>query len=444
MRTTSPYWDAAETLPPDQLNALQQRRWRAMLAYAARELPFYQERFRDAGIVPQDIKTYDDFSRLPRLKKADLVAAFKERGHYRIGLEGLRGAPIANVVMTSGTLNFNTFASFTAHELRQGIVRCVTRELWMQGVRPGMQVLVLLPGWHLISLLESRALARLGARCVMPVGTHLPSHAMRFVETAQAAQPDYILAFTPLVPAMLDACKALGKRPREVFGSVRYLSVVGEALTPGMRAWLRSELDVVDVYERGGSSDGLWGGGECAAHRGHHVYADYYLIEVVDPETGLPVPPGEMGSVVVTTLTPGKSIYVRFDCEDWGVLLPGPCPCGRTHPVLELYDRLAHTQTIAGRKVTVQHVHALLDEIPDLLGRPFLVERTPRDGTRLLLHLTRVPGVEMSELAAQVTRQVQCQLGLEADLRWHDRVPQSGKGRLVDTGTIQEALWPNG
>jgi phenylacetate-CoA ligase len=435
------YLHSIETYPPQRLAQIQQRRLRAVLAYASQSLPFYQERFRRAGITPQEIQTVDDLRRLPRITKSDLVAAFRARGYYQIGIEGLGGQQAANVVMTSGTLNFPTFASLAPYELDRGSVRCVMRELWMQGIRPGMKVLVLLPGWHYLSLLESRALTHLGAHCIIPFGTHLSSHADRFIMAAAAARPDYILAFAPMMHALIEGCYAIGRRPQEVFFSVRYVSVVGEPLTPGMRERLKAELELNDVFERGGSSDGLWGGGECEYHRGHHVYADYFLIEVVDPASGNPVPPGELGSIVVTTLSLGKSIYLRFDCEDWGMIVPGPCPCGRTHPVIELHDRLANTLTIAGRQITSQQVRCMLDEIPALVGRPFLIERLPTSSTQLYLHLARVPGQEESDLAIQIERKCRQQLGVSPVLTWHDRMPDGWKGRIVDTARVREGLW---
>ena len=343
--------------------------------------------------------------------------------------------------MTSGTLNFPTFASLAPYEFDFGSVRSVMRELWMQGIRPGMKVLVLLPGWHYLSLLQCRALTRLGARCIIPFGTHLPSHAERFIATAAAAQPDYILAFAPMVNSLIEGSYAGGRLPKDVFSSVRYVAVVGEALTPGMRARLKSELELVDVFEQGGSSDGLWGGGECEYHRGHHINADYFLIEIVDPESGVQVPPGEMGSVVVTTLSLGKSVYLRFDCEDWGTIIPGSCPCGRTQPVIELHDRLANTLTICGRRVTSQQVRYLLDEIPALVGRPFLIERMSFDSSRLFLHLARVPGQEERDLAAQIECECHQQLGVPLALTWHDRMPDGWKERIVDTSRVGEGLW---
>lgn len=438
------YFHTIETCPPQKLAHLQQRRLRAVLEYAWKHLPFYQERFRQAGITPGDIRTVDDIRRLPRFTKSDLVAAFRAAGQCQIGLEGLKGQRASNIVMTSGTLNFPTFASLAPYEFDFGSVRCVMRELWMQGIRPGMKVLVLLPGWHYLSLLESRALTRLGARCIMPFGTHLPGHADRFIATAAAALPDYILAFAPMMNALIDACYIAGQRPKDVFSSVRYVSVVGEPLTPGMRVRLKSELELADVFERGGSSDGLWGGGECEYHRGHHVYADYFLIEIVDPDSGAQVPPGEMGSIVVTNLSLGKSTYLRFDCEDWGTIVPGPCPCGRTHPVIELHDRLANTLTICGRRVTSQQVRYLLDEIPVLVGRPFLIERMLFNSSKLFLHLSRVPGQQERDLAAQVECKCRQQLGVPLALTWHDRMPDGWKGRIVDTSRVGEGLWARG
>jgi hypothetical protein len=109
--------------------------------------------------------------------------------------------------------------------------------------------------------------------------------------------------------------------------------------------------------------------------------------------------------------------------------------------VIELHDRLANTLTICGRRVTSQQVRYLLDEIPALVGRPFLIERMSFDSSRLFLHLARVPGQEERDLAAQIECECHQQLGVPLALTWHDRMPDGWKERIVDTSRVGEELW---
>jgi hypothetical protein len=112
--------------------------------------------------------------------------------------------------------------------------------------------------------------------------------------------------------------------------------------------------------------------------------------------------------------------------------------------LVELYDRLANTLTIRDRQVTSQQVRCLLDEIPGLVGRPFLIERPSLDSSKLFLHLARVPGRQEGDLAAQIESRCLQQLGVPLALTWHNRMPESWKGRVVDTNRIGEGLWARG
>jgi hypothetical protein len=109
--------------------------------------------------------------------------------------------------------------------------------------------------------------------------------------------------------------------------------------------------------------------------------------------------------------------------------------------VIELHDRLANTLTICGRRVTSQQVRYLLDDIPALVGRPFLIERMTSDSSRLFLHLARAPGLEERDLADQVECKCRQQLGVPLALTWHDRMPDGWKERIVDTSRVGEGLW---
>jgi len=121
-----------------------------------------------------------------------------------------------------------------------------------------------------------------------------------------------------------------------------------------------------DLFERGGSSDGMFGGPECFVHWGHHISADAHYVEVIDPLTGMPCPPGRRGLVVVTNLSLGRSLYIRFETGDVGELRWAPCPCGRTSPLLELYGRWEDCALVDGRIITPYDVRCILDKWEEL------------------------------------------------------------------------------
>jgi phenylacetate-CoA ligase len=156
------YLDRIETLSADKLAQLQWRKLKTVISYAYQNLPFYRRRFSDAGITPASIKSPADLARIPMVTKADIINETIAGADYRVGIEALFGRQPDNVVMTSGTQGFHTFAAIGGYELSRGAIRAVQREFWMQKMRPGMRVVALCPGWHFLSLLDCKAMGRLG------------------------------------------------------------------------------------------------------------------------------------------------------------------------------------------------------------------------------------------------------------------------------------------
>jgi phenylacetate-coenzyme A ligase PaaK-like adenylate-forming protein len=225
-----------------------------------------------------------------------------------------------------------------------------------------MRVLSISPAWHALGLFESRALTLIGALPVMPWGTLTSRFAADILSAVTQLSPEHLLVTARALRLLLAECDRLGLDSRSVFRSVRYVGCAGESLSSTFRQHVRRRLELEDIFERGGSSDGMFGGGECVAKRGHHVSADVHYVEIVDPRSGEAIEEGQRGTAVVTNLTLGKSLYVRFDTEDVAEIVPGDCPCGRTHPVVEFYSRLADSVVLDDRIVTPADAREILDE----------------------------------------------------------------------------------
>jgi phenylacetate-CoA ligase len=429
------HFDEAETAPPQQL---EQRRWQRISRVLAHvgHLPFYRDRFHNASLRPGPVRGPEEFAaRVPTFRKADLVAAISQRGQAEAGIEALQGRRPCNIVMTSGTLGFNTFAFLTPSDLRGGNWRNAVRELWMVKVRPGMRVLTLSPAWHILALLDSLALSHIRAVPVCPWGTFVPRFSRNFLEAVRYLQPEHMLVTTPILRAMLAECRRAGTRARDVFRSVRYVACAGEAVSPAFRQEVIQTMGLEDFFERGGSSDGMFGGGECFAHRGHHIFADLHYIEIIDPKTGKVLPPGQRGSAVVTNLTLGRSVYVRFDTEDVAEVREGDCPCGRTHPVVELYGRLAESVLLAGRIIAPYDVRCVVDTFPEIRGEPFAMEPLPEgDGLRVAFTLpARDEGPIASALAARLSQQLGARVVVDTagsqTMGWKGQVMRGQRGQ---------------
>ena len=423
----APEEDRLEWAQRAQLEALARERLRAALQRAA-ELPLYRERL--AGVAIEEIASFSDLAaRVRRLAKRELIAAAAGSADYRCGIEACAGSPPA-VFLTSGTTGRPTFAALGRGELTGGSAAEVLRELRMDGMQEGMRVLAQYPAWHHLSALDNRALTWLGAQAIVPFGSFVPRFAGRLLELIERTRPEYLLTVTTMLHALIEEARERGRDPRAVFASVRYAMVAGEPVSARQRERLCEELALEDLFERGGSSDGLWGGAECPAHAGHHVWMDHHHVEVVDPLSGAPLGPGRRGSVVVTNLSTDRSLYIRFDTEDLGELLAGECPCGREHPRVELYGRLADCVTLQGRLIAPYDVRALLDELPELIGVPLLVEQASareRGVLRVLLDSrARAP-----RTATRARACLEEALGVRAEVDFHGPLPRRWKARAT-------------
>jgi phenylacetate-CoA ligase len=387
-REPSEYFDEGETVPPQ---TLVDKRWQAidiLVEHAYGQLPFYCAFWQAQGFAPKGPMDAVAFQNVPITRKHDLVRAAMDARSMMIGTEALLGRAPSNVVMTSGTMGFNSFAIVTDYDLDGASTLAQARELWMIKVRAGMRVLSLSPAWHALGLQESRAITRIGAVPVLPWGTLTPRFVGDILNAVTLLKPEHLLITARAVRMLLAECDRLRLDPRRAFASVRYLGCAGEALSSAFRAHLIRRLELDDVFERGGSSDGMFGGGECHAHRGHHISADVHYIEIVDPRTGATLGAGQRGTAVVTNLTLGKSVYIRFDTEDVAEVISGDCPCGRTHPVVEFYGRLADSVVLPDRIITPADVRGVLDEFESTQFRSFSMAWNEADGL-----LVRVGGV---------------------------------------------------
>ncbi len=420
---------AIETAPIEDLMEGAWSRLEQVLDQAV-ELPFYKEQFDWAGVDLSELSGFDDFAlRVPRFRKVDLVDEIKRSKTYTAGIEALTDGYATNVVLTSGTTGFPTFAMLGAGEFEHGSPREVAREFKMDGMRKGMRVMCQYPAWHHLSMLDAKALEWMGAECLVPWGTFTPRFAEKALELIISHKPEYLLTTTMMLHAIVDFAQANAVDPGQAFESVQYAMVVGEPVSKVQRQLLKAQLGLDDLFERGGSSDGLWGGADCPAHRGHHVWLDHHYVEVVDPVTGEPLGPGQRGSVVVTNLTTDRSLYIRFDTEDLGELLPGPCPCGRTHPRVELYGRLSDCMSVGDRLIAPYDVRMHLDEVLELVGVPLVLVH--RKDEKNVLHVHLDGDARKDGLAEAATAHLKAKLDLPVEVSWTRSLPKRWKARMA-------------
>lgn len=427
MRKREKYFDGLETWPHEELKELQLQRLRRVVKYAYRNLPFYQHRFDAGGVRPDSVQSFDDFRQLPTFTKKDILEAIRAKNSFLIGTEREVSEP-ASLCMTSGTLG--TSFLYHSRQWRQLRGDSLARAYWWAGLRPGMRMLTAAPAWHSLAVQETRVLERIGAFCVVPWGTFLPRFSRNFLDALQDVRPDFVSIFVPMFYALLAECRRRGIDPRTAFGSVKYLLAGGAPMAPRSREKLVEELGVLDIFEGLGNPEGLTAM-ECSLHNGHHIFLDSCYVEILDPKTKEPLPPGKRGTVVITSLIPHGSLYIRYDTEDVGEILPGRCECGRTWPLMEVYDRWPNAIEVAGRAIVPYDVRLCLEEVPELVGIPFALVREARATNCLRLVIQKPSAGDPEAIAARVRSLIKERLMVDAREEWAEQLPERWKGMTV-------------
>lgn len=432
--TAAELFDSYEAWPEERWRRDQWLRLQRMLETAYERLPFYRRRFEGAGLSPRDIRWPEDLARVPFLRKADVARAVGNAESFAVGMEAEGDAGPHVLAMTSGTVATGVLR--LSSRWRRTMGRAICRAYWWAGARPGMRILAAAPAWHATAIKESWAIERLGGVAVVPRGTFVPHFAAEYLAVLLDLRPQFAHFFLPMLYALLAECRRRGLEPSQVFGSFETMAVGGAPMTPRARDHLKAELGVRDLFEGAGSAEGLVAM-ECSAHQGHHVFVDVCHVEVVDPESGQVLPPGQRGTVVLTTLVPSGSVYIRYDTEDIGEILPGRCPCGRTWPRLELYDRRANVVRVQGRGLLWYDVRACLDEVPGLIGVPCVIVRSGHNGQRLRIALEGPPPHVSASALTEVEKIVAERLNVPVCAEWVHALPARWKGVAV----IDEADW---
>jgi phenylacetate-coenzyme A ligase PaaK-like adenylate-forming protein len=420
----------SEALPPEQLRELQERRLRGLIDRLLAADGLQARRLAEAGITQGADVALADLASLPAITKQDLWDA------YPFGLLAVPREEVVAVHGSSGTGGRPTLVAYSRADLKLWARMCA-RALAAAGATRN-SIVHNAYGYGLFTggLGIHQGAIELGATVVPVSGGMTP----RQVTLIRDLQPD-ILTCTPSYAVRLgEALAEAGVRPAMtagIFGA--------EPWSNELRARLNELLGLraLDIY---GLSEIIGPGvaSECVvAADGLHVNEDQFLVEAVDPATGQPVPDGELGELVFTTVTKEALPLLRYRTGDIASLNRAPCPCGRT---------LARMSKVAGRKddmLVIRGVNVYPSEVERvLLGHPALApdyllvvdERSPQ--SRLIACIetgTAAPAPDGIE--AELQSGLKDALGLSVDVRLlpPESVPRTEVGKAV-----RVRRWPGG
>jgi phenylacetate-CoA ligase len=194
-----------------------------------------------------------------------------------------------------------------------------------------------------------------------------------------------------------------------------------ERSSAAMRQRIKTLLGVEHLFDIPGLTE-LYGPGtgmECRYHQGIHYWADYYLLEILDPETLAPVPDGDVGEMVVTTLRKEGAPLIRYRTRDLTRLLPGACPCGSLMPRHDaIQGRSDDMVSFRGVNIYPSHVDTIISRMPQLGGEYRLILERQSDGRdSMTVQVERAADLEIASdvaLVAQLGQAIKTQLMVTA------------------------------
>ncbi|UCD47890.1 MAG: phenylacetate--CoA ligase [Deltaproteobacteria bacterium] len=314
------YWEPdRECMGKEELEQLQFERLQSTLNRIYSHVPAYRKKFDALGILPEDIGSLADFSRLPFTTKEDL------RENYPYGLFAVPLREVVRIHASSGTTGESTVVGYTRNDVRIWS-NLTARVLTMGGVTKD-DVVQIAFGYGLFTggFGLHYGAEQIGAS-VIPASsgnTHRQIKIMMdFKTTALVSTPSYALL-------VAETIREQGIPPAAL--SLKYGLFGAEPWSERMRREIEEKLGIV-ATDNYGLSEIIGPGvsGECREQNGLHINEDHFLVEVVDPETLQPMPGGETGELVITSLTKEAFPMIRYRTRDLTSILPGDCPCGRT------------------------------------------------------------------------------------------------------------------
>lgn len=362
-----------ETLSRAEIKELQLKRLQDTVAQCMHS-PFYKKRFADSHIVPEDIRSLDDLRKIPFTTKQDL------RDNYPFGLAAVPMEKVVRLHSSSGTTGTPTVILHTQKDLDEW-ANAVARCLYMVGLRPG-DIFQNSSGYGMFTggLGFQYGAERLGMLTV-PAAVGNTKRQIKFITdfgtTALHAIPSY-------AGRLYEVMEEMGIDPKRDT-KLHTLIIGAEPHSEEQRKRIEQMLGV-KAYNSFGMSE-MCGPGvafECKEQNGLHIWEDYYIVEIVDPQTLEPVPEGEVGELVLTTINREAMPLLRYRTRDLTRILPGTCPCGRQHIRLDrMKGRSDDMMILKGVNIFPIQVETVLLQFEEL-GNDYLITLTNEEANDLM------------------------------------------------------------
>ena len=397
----------------DEIKLLQSERLKETVKRIYHNVPGYRQKMQNAGLIPDDIKTVDDLSKLPFTYKSDL------RDNYPFGMFTVPMSEIVRIHASSGTTGKPTVVGYTRKDLNTWS-EVVTRSLCMAGVHRD-DIVQVAYGYGLFTggLGLHYGCENLGAS-VIPISGGNTEKQLQLMQDFGTS----VIACTPSYSLYLaEEMETAGINKENL--KLRIGIFGAEPWTENMRKEIELKLGLkaIDIY---GLSEIIGPGVscECEYQLGMHINEDHFIPEIIDPETLQPIPDGEIGELVFTTVTKEGIPLIRYRTRDLTRLNYEKCACGRTLVRMEkCKGRSDDMLIIRGVNVFPSQIESVLLELSETAPHYLLiVEREGNlDTLKLMIEVQEQffsdEIKQLESLRKKITHKIQSTLGISVDVK---------------------------
>jgi phenylacetate-CoA ligase len=428
---------ALEKMPRAKLAALQLKRLRQTVKNAYDNVPLHRKRMRKLGLEPGDVCSLADLASLPFTVKSDL------RDHYPFGMFARPRAKIARLHASSGTTGKPTVVGYTLKDLETW-AGLMARSMACAGARPG-DIIHNAYGYGLFTggLGAHYGAERLGAT-VVPMSGGATERQIVLIQDFGArvlcSTPSYSLAIAEVAE----------KEGVDLRRSTLKIGLFGaEPWSEAMRneIQVRLGLKAVDLY---GLSEIMGPGVACEceeAQAGLHGWEDHFIFEVIDPDSGKPVPEGQLGELVITTLTKEALPMLRYRTRDVTRVTTERCECGRSHlRIRRITGRNDDMLIIRGVNVYPSQIEAVLVGMPEIAPHYQLVVERKGNLDQVTVEIEAAKDVPQSaeayaRVAGAAQHQIKSMIGISTDVlvKKPGEIPRS-QGKAVRVRDLRPKL----
>lgn len=417
------YQPDIETMSREDLEALQLERLQALVKRVYQKIPFYKESFDKAGINPEDIKSLADLTKLPFTVKQDM------RDAYPFGLFAVPHKDVVRVHCSSGTTGTATVVGYTQKDL-ENWGDCFARALYGAGCGPD-STLQIAYGYGLFTggLGAHNGGERAGCT-VLPMSTGNTKRQVRLMKDFDVD----CLCCTPSYA--LNIAEVAQEEGYDIHEFPIHAGILGaEPCSEATRAEIEQKMGI-QVYDIYGLSEVMGPGVACECEKQHglHVCEDQFIIEILDPKTLQPVPDGEWGEVVFTTLCKECSPLVRYRTRDISRILVGECECGRTFRRMDrIAGRTDDMMILRGVNVFPSQIEEEIVSFPEIAPQYQLILTTKGTLDHAELRVETVPEFPFDEIRRLEKLKKDLQKALKENLQIAVDV------KIVEPKTIERA-----